>query len=263
MADLRIAIAGCTGRMGLALLHELVMQPEDSSGGLVLSGATVRASHASIGALVSEIEPRIKDAPRISGDPAEIEEVFEASDVIIDFTSPATTVAHAKLARTTGTALLVGTTGLGVAETEALKAAALSAPILIAPNTSLGINLMLGFARDAAARLGPDFAISVDDLHHAGKKDAPSGTALALAQAIAPESPGDISITSRRDGEAAGTHTVTFKSALETLQLVHCAKDRSIFAKGALVAARWLAGQNPGHYTMTDVLGLAPGEATS
>jgi 4-hydroxy-tetrahydrodipicolinate reductase len=203
-------------------------------------------------------------------------ELIRASDVAIEFSVPAATASHATLAAELGTPLVIGTTGLSAAETAAVRAAATRIPIVWAANTSLGINLLLGLVEQAAARLGPDWDIEIMEMHHRGKVDAPSGTALALGRAAAAgrgvaldavaqrgrdgitgaRKSGDIGFAALRGGDAVGDHHVIFAGAGERLELSHRATNRAIYAKGAVRAARWVIGQPPGLYGMKEVLGL-------
>ncbi|MGH7036343.1 MAG: 4-hydroxy-tetrahydrodipicolinate reductase, partial [Stellaceae bacterium] len=173
-------------------------------------------------------------------------------------------------------ALVIGTTGLDAAATEAVAEAAKSAPILWAANMSLGVNLMLGLVRQMARGLGDDYDIEILEMHHRHKVDAPSGTALALGRAAAegrgidlaahsqrvrdgitgPRQRGDIGFATLRGGDNAGEHRVIFASEGEQIEIAHRAGSRRIFARGAVKAALWLAGKPPGLYGMKDVLGL-------
>jgi 4-hydroxy-tetrahydrodipicolinate reductase len=262
-----IGIAGCGGRMGRALVVEVA-----AAEGVRLAGATARAA-----ALQGQ------DAGGLAGlDPLGIaigqdaEALFAASDVVIDFTSPETSLRHAEIAARTGKALVIGTTGLSPAEIDAVAAAAQQAPIVLAPNMSLGVNLLLGLVEQVARTLGPDYDIEILEMHHRLKKDAPSGTALGLGQAaargrgisleeaavrsrdgqIGPRPDGTIGFAALRGGDVVGDHTVIFAGLGERLELSHKASDRRIYARGALRAALWAAGQPPGLYGMKDVLGL-------
>lgn len=190
--------------------------------------------------------------------------LFSQSRVVLDFTAPGAVASHADATARTGTALLLGTTGLDQSAHEALAIAAKSAAILIAPNTSMGITLLIAQVCDAARQLGPAYSVEITDLHHSGKIDAPSGTALALAEAAAEgrgaeigallDQPNGISIVSRREGDAPGEHRVSFLGRDERIEYFHRAEGRALFAKGALSAALWLADQPPGLYGMADIL---------
>ncbi len=263
-SELRIGIAGVAGRMGRALVDAVT-----ETAGVRLAAASVRSGERAV---------RSRDG-RETGITARAgpEALLAASDVVIDFTAPAASARHAALAARTGTALVIGTTGLGDRERRAITAAAEGAPILMAANFSLGVNLLLALTRIAAARLGPDYDLEVLDFHHRHKKDAPSGTALALLRAAAagrgldPEAtlaaldadrdgaraPGALGFAVLRGGDVVGEHSVIFAGDGERLELTHRAGDRAIFARGALTAAKWLAGRPPGLYSMADMLGLA------
>jgi 4-hydroxy-tetrahydrodipicolinate reductase len=203
-------------------------------------------------------------------------QVLRDSDVAIDFTTPAATAAHAALAAEFGRPLVVGTTGLSGEQESAIRRAAERVPIVWAANTSLGINLLFGLVEQVAARLGPEWDIEIVEMHHRGKVDAPSGTALALGRTAAaargagfdevaqrgrdgitgPRKPGAIGFAALRGGDNIGEHHVLFAGLGESLELAHRATNRAIYAKGAVRAARWLVGRPPGLYGMKDVLGL-------
>lgn len=234
-----IGILGSRGRMGQALLSALAGHP-----GLTLAGAMDEGD----------------------GDP---EVMARVSDVLIDFTAPAALAGHLAIATGAGCALLIGTTGLDAAGHAAIDAAAARIAVLQAANTSLGVTLLAALVERAAARLGPDWDIEITELHHRHKADAPSGTALALGAAAARgrrqplvargddgRAPSAIGFASLRGGTSPGEHRVLFAGDGERLELVHIAEDRAIFARGALRAAAWLAGQPAGRYTMADMLGL-------
>jgi 4-hydroxy-tetrahydrodipicolinate reductase len=207
---------------------------------------------------------------------ADAASVFDASDVVLDFTVAAASTAHANLAADRGRALVFGTTGLDEGQAEAVRAAAKRAPVVWAANFSLGVNLLASLVEQAARVLGEEFDIEVLEMHHRHKVDAPSGTALALGQAAArgrtidlsaksqrvrdghtgPRRAGDIGFATLRGGDVAGEHTVMFAGASERIELTHRAGSRQIFVRGAIRAARWVAAKPPGLYDMTDVLGL-------
>lgn len=201
--------------------------------------------------------------------------LFEKSDVVIDFTRPEATTNHAALAAQTGTALVIGTTGLSDEQELALKEAAQKAPIVYAANMSVGVNMLFALVEQAASRLGIDWDIEIFETHHNKKIDSPSGTALALGKAAqagrsnaidgggdfvvdrtGERKSGDIGYAVQRGGDVVGEHDVTFFSQGERLTLSHKATDRSLFAKGALHAARWVNGKEAGLYSMQDVLDL-------
>jgi 4-hydroxy-tetrahydrodipicolinate reductase len=208
----------------------------------------------------------------------EAESLLRSADVVVDFSAPP--LLHALLEKHTSTlegrSLIVGTTGLGAAEERLLAAAAERLAVLSAANFSVGVNLLLAVVARAAASLGPEFEIEIVEAHHRRKEDAPSGTALALGEAVAAargidlaearrdgrsgrpgsRSAAEIGFHALRGGEIVGDHHVHFIGDLERLELTHRASDRSVFAAGALRAARWLAGRPAGRYSMGDVLGL-------
>ena len=211
--------------------------------------------------------------------------LLAGADVLVDFSAPAFTVQlleryftarqlEADRGRGTGTALVVGTTGLGPDAEGLLDLAARYVPVLTAANFSVGVNLLLALAERAAATLGREFDVEIVEAHHRRKEDAPSGTALALGKAVADgrgveldevrrdgrsgwpgaRPAGEIGFHAVRGGDVIGEHHVLFLSDMERVELVHRASDRGLFAAGALRAARWVSGRPPGRYTMRDVL---------
>lgn len=274
MSEVAVAVLGCAGRMGRALLREL-MQPADSvrPGPLRLVGGLVQAGDPALG----------QDLGRLAGLPpmglaasADAPAVIAAARVVIDFTAPAAALAHARLAAAQGRAAVIGTTGLDAGALAELRGLAGRTAILVAANTSLGVTLLAGLVRQAAAALGPDFDIEILEMHHRAKLDAPSGTALALGRAAAAgrgidhddralgvegartgrRADSGIGYAVLRGGDIAGEHQVIFAGQGERVTLSHLATDRAIFARGALRAAAWLHGRPPGLYGMADVLGL-------
>jgi 4-hydroxy-tetrahydrodipicolinate reductase len=205
----------------------------------------------------------------------EVEIAGSEADVFLDFTAPDALRANLRSALEAGRPILVGTTGLGKEHRRELEAAARDVAVIHAPNTSLGVNLLRHLVGEAAARLGPEWDIEVLEMHHRSKKDSPSGTALLLGASAAEgrgatlqalsrfdrmgggeREPGTIGYASLRGGSVVGEHVVIFAAEGERVELAHRAESRDIFARGALTAARWLAGRSPGLYTMADVLGL-------
>lgn len=200
----------------------------------------------------------------------------QAADVLVDFSAPAALAEHLAAARKAGTPILIGTTGLKDEHLAMVEEAAREIAVIQTGNTSLGVTLLAQLVEEAAARLGADWDIEVVEMHHRHKVDAPSGTALLLGQAAAAgrqttlaESmvegrvgltgarvEGTIGFASLRGGSVAGDHQVIFAGAGERIELGHRAEERGIFARGAIRAALWLAGQPAGRYTMRDVLGL-------
>lgn len=200
----------------------------------------------------------------------------EEADAVIDFTFHTCVIPHLANAVRCRQAYVLGTTGLDAAELAAVDGAAKSIPICFAPNFSLGVNLLLALVERAAAVLDESYDAEIVEMHHRHKKDAPSGTALGLAQALAKgrgvslndvacygregivgERPaGQIGIHALRGGSVVGDHTVMFAADEERVEITHKASSRAAFAKGALKAARWLLGRAPGRYTMRHVLGF-------
>ncbi len=265
---MKIGIVGCAGRMGRMVVSEVL-----ASAGCTLAGGTEQPGSAALGSDVAALaggEP----AGIAVGDDAKA--LFTRSDAVIDFTSPATTAAHAALAAEHGVALVVGTTGLEAADHDALAQAARRCAVVQAANMSPGVNILLGLAERCARILGDEYDIEIVEMHHRHKVDAPSGTALALGAAAAagrdvrlesvsqrvrdghtgPRRTGDIGFATLRGGDVAGEHAVVFAGEGERVELVHKASSRAVFARGAVRAALWTEARPPGLYSMGDVLGF-------
>jgi 4-hydroxy-tetrahydrodipicolinate reductase len=251
--------------MGRAIIAAIATDPR-----LVLAGAIERAGHDLVGRPVGAPFPASLTYCSNHG-PLAI-----ASDVLIDFTSPAALAATLDAACDGKATIVIGTTGLEPQHHAMIDRAAKSIAVLQAANTSLGVTLLARLVADAARALGPEWDIEIAELHHRHKVDAPSGTALALGAAAASgrgvnlvaasdrgrdgitgaRVQGHIGFASLRGGSAAGDHTVLFAGEGERLELRHLAENRDIFARGALRAAVWLADKPAGRYVMDDVLGL-------
>lgn len=219
------------------------------------------------------------DRPGATGeDLVSIGDALAAADVVIDFTTPAASVALAEQAAGTGAALVIGSTGFSKAELAALAKAAAATAIVRAGNFSLGLNMLMGLVAQAARALPAEaYDIEIFEAHHRHKVDAPSGTALMLGEAAARGRGVNLSQVARmardgitgerpleeigfsvlRGGGIIGEHSVTFAAGDEILTLSHSARDRGLFARGAAAAARWVAGKPPGGYDMQDVLGFS------
>jgi 4-hydroxy-tetrahydrodipicolinate reductase len=264
-----VAVIGAAGRMGRALVRAVA-----ESGQARLCAAIERPGSPELGA----------DAGTLAGLPplgvalAAQPPGPQAADVWIDFSAPAASVANAPAAAAAGVALVVGTTGLGPAEREAMAAAARHIPLVLAPNTSVGVTVLLQIVGQVARALGPGYDLEIVETHHRAKRDAPSGTALRLAEALAeatgrdlghsaryarqgdigPRGDEEIGIQTLRGGDVIGDHTVHFLGPGERIELTHRASSRDTFARGAVRAALWLAapGRAAGLYDMRDVLGL-------
>lgn len=265
---MKIGIVGCAGRMG-RMLSATVLE----TAGVDLVGGTEQPGNPTIGEDLGTLVGTQPLGVLVGIDPKAL---FEAVDAVIDFTIPAATVAHAHLAKESGTALVVGTTGLSDADMAALAEAGNSAAVVHAGNMSLGVNLLMGLAELVARAIGPDYDIEVVEMHHKHKIDAPSGTALMLGKAAAvgrgishdanavmsregetgARPDGAIGYATLRGGDVIGEHSVIFAGPGERVELVHKATDRALFAKGAVHAALWTNGRAPGLYTMRNVLGL-------
>ncbi|MBX9882187.1 MAG: 4-hydroxy-tetrahydrodipicolinate reductase [Sphingomonas sp.] len=226
-----------------------------------------------IAAAIPEYDARLAGGVDAGGD---VRALAEAADVLVDFTHPRALPGNLAVAAETGTPILIGTTGLSPNDHAAIDAAALEIAVLQTGNTSLGVTLLARLVREAAARLGPGWDIEIVEMHHRAKVDAPSGTAQLLGAAAAEgrgsslgelavigragltgdRAEGTIGIASLRGGSVAGDHQVVFAGPGERIELGHRAENREIFARGAITAARWLAGRAPGRYTMAQVLGL-------
>jgi 4-hydroxy-tetrahydrodipicolinate reductase len=183
-------------------------------------------------------------------EPDSLVDLLESADVAIDFTLPDASEVIVRSAVVTSTPLVCGVTGLDANGMAALSDAATEIPLLYDRNMSLGIAIMTDLIRRTSAALGSDFSAEILETHHIHKQDAPSGTAIALQNAIAKQS---VTIESKREGDVIGKHRVRFVSAMETLEFEHDVSDRDVFARGAVSAARWLVHQPVGLYDMTDI----------
>jgi 4-hydroxy-tetrahydrodipicolinate reductase len=268
MAKTKIGVVGCGGRMGRMLVAEIA-----ATEGCTIAGG----SEAPGSGYVNQDIGELAGLGRIGIPVGEtVDKLMRDSDVVLEFTSPTATAEHAALAAKLGKAMVIGTTGLSAEQGDAVRSAAGSIPIVWAPNMSLGINVLLSVVEEVARRLGPDWDIEIIEMHHRGKIDAPSGTALALGQAAAagrevvleqveqrardgitgPRRSGDIGFAALRGGDVTGDHHVVFAGAGERLELIHRATTRAIYAKGAVRAARWVVGRPAGLYGLKEVLGL-------
>jgi 4-hydroxy-tetrahydrodipicolinate reductase len=268
MADMRLIVAGAAGRMGRTLVRIIAETP-----GVTLAGATERAGAAEIGADAGELAGVGANGIAVTADPLPL---FVKAEGILDFTTPAATVAFTELAAQARIVHVIGTTGLSADDEAKIKAASRHAVIVKSGNMSVGVNLLAGLVRQAADKLGPEFDIEILEMHHKHKVDAPSGTALMLGKAAAEgraieleghavrsrdgitgaRRSGDIGFAALRGGSVIGEHSVIFAGEGETVEITHKASDRALFARGAVRAALWGRGQKPGLYSMRDVLGL-------
>lgn len=267
--SVRIAVLGAGGKVGKAIVRAVV---DARDAGAVLAAAVERADFPFLGA----------DAAQLAGlSPAGVRFTDQrpakgAADIWIDFSAPAATLANVDAAVAAGAAMVIGTTGLSAADKAKVAAAAKSIPVVLSPNMSLGVNVMLKLVADAARMLGPDYDIEVVETHHRAKRDAPSGTALRLGEAAAegagrdfaavaryerhgdvgPRTDTEIGMQTVRGGDVFGDHTVFFLGQGDRIELTHRASSRDTFGRGAARAALWLAGKPAGLFDMRDVLGL-------
>jgi len=262
---IRAVIIGASGRMGEALLRAAPAFPQ-----LIITGAIAAPGSLALG----------RDAGQLSGlgnanlpITSDLPAALAEADVALDFSSSAAARGNLQACRAARKALLLGTTGFGAELDAELEAAAREVALLVAPNTSFGAALLGELTREAARALPAGFDIDVLELHHRLKQDAPSGTALALARTAAearglpepgsgaspgrpsgPRPEGQIGLASLRAGDIVGEHTVLFCGAGEELVLTHRARERGVFARGALSAALWLSSRPPGRYLMRDFI---------
>src|ERR1700730_17075025 len=264
-----IAIFGITGRMGQTLVRAL--RERGAAPPLRLVGAVASPRSSRLGS-----DAAADGAPTgvmVTADPRA---ALRDAAVAVDFSLPQCVADNARACMAARVPLLVGATGFDGATREVLPAAAAVIPVLIAPNTSMGVNLVARLVKLAARALGPGYDVEISEAHHRMKRDAPSGTALALGEIVAGGSgrkvaavagfaghgsdaqrrAGDIGFAVLRAGDIVGEHTVTFAVGGERVEITHRATDRVTFAHGALRAAAWLPGRPPGLYAMDEVLGL-------
>ena len=267
---IKVIVTGAAGRMGQRLVAAVA-----GGGDTRLVGATERTGHAALGkdagilAGVGELKVLIHE---------DLSALLNSTkpEVVIDFTSPAAGLKHAEICAQAKAAMVIGTTGFSETERARLRDLARPIPILLAPNMSVGVNLMFHLCRVAASVLGEGFDLEVIEAHHRLKKDAPSGTAVRLGEVLAEargwklpevgrthrqgmigERPDrEIGLQTVRAGDIVGEHTVLFAGTGERLEIIHRATSRDTFARGAVRAARWVKDQAPGLYSMQDLLGL-------
>lgn len=267
-ATIRVAVAGAAGRMGQRLIHA-VMQSQ----GMILTGALEAPNHPSLGRDVGFLAGLGELGIRLCQD---LKEVLDGTDVLIDFTNHQASMDHLREAVGAQKAIVIGTTGFSREEWEEIRSVGPGTRCLISPNMSVGVNVVLGLLDRAARILGPDYDVEIIEAHHRHKADAPSGTALRMAEVLAcamgrnleevgvfarhgqigPRKSSEIGIQTVRAGDIVGEHTVIFGGLGERIEIVHRAHSRDNFARGAVRAAAWLVHQPPGLYDMQDALGL-------
>ena len=265
---IKVIVAGCAGRMGSRLVSLI-----KESTALTLVGAVEGKGHLAVGEDAGELAGCGSLGLTIGDD---LSAIIERGEVIIDFSAPAATLGHLRLAAQHRRAMVIGTTGFSPQELSELRGLAKSIPCVFSPNMSVGVNLLFKILAEMAKTLGDDYDIEVIEAHHRLKKDAPSGTALKLAEVLARAVNRDldqvgvyarkgligerkrteIGIQTIRAGDIVGDHTVIFGGLGERVEVTHRAQSRDTFVRGALRAARWLVKQPPGLYDMMDVLSL-------
>ncbi|KWT82069.1 4-hydroxy-tetrahydrodipicolinate reductase [Candidatus Magnetominusculus xianensis] len=265
---LNISIAGAAGKMGQRIG---VLALENPS--ITLVGVFERAGHEAIGVDFGEIAGVGKTGVTLTDN---IAETLDTADVVIDFTSPESTLSNLRLCSEHNKAMVIGTTGMSSAQTSKVESYGTKIPVILAPNMSIGVNLLLKVLGDVARALGDSYDVEIIEAHHRLKKDAPSGTALKMANVIAEalsrnldevsvlcrsgiigeRRKKEIGIQTIRAGDIVGEHTVLFGGLGERIEITHKASSRDTFARGALRAALWLQDKPAGIYDMQDVLGL-------
>src|SRR5512146_2224696 len=258
---IRVVVCGAMGRMGKMILAVL----RDRAHGCVLAGAVEAAGHPALGSDAFEAAGLGRADVPVTDDFAR---AIAGADVAVDFTQAASSVEHARAAAAAGKAIVIGSTGLTAEQTAAVRGAAAAVPCVLSPNMSVGVNLMFRTAADVARVLGDDYDVEIVEVHHRFKKDAPSGTAAKLADAVAGalgrtmddagvygrqgmvgERPRkEIGVFAVRAGDVVGEHTIIFGGLGERLEITHRAHSRDTFARGAVRAAAWVAGKPPGLY---------------
>ena len=263
---IRLAISGASGRMGQAMIR---LAAEDPA--LQLTAAIEYVGSSAIG-----VDAGLNAGAATSGVLIAEQLDPDSFDVLIEFTTPAATIEHLAFCRQAGKAMMIGTTGMDAVQKQQVVDAGADIPVVLAANTSVGVNLCVALLETASRVIGNVTDIEVIEAHHKHKVDAPSGTALLLGEAVArplgkklsedgvfaregitgPRVDGTIGFSTIRGGDIAGEHTVMFIGESERLEITHKATDRKIFAKGALRAASWLGSQKKGYFDMQDVLEL-------
>ena len=264
----RVAIAGASGRMGRMLIEAVLAAPD-----CVLAGALDIAGSTALGQDATAFLGRTSGVAVT----ADLRQGLAGADVLIDFTRPEGTLAHLPVCRELGVQLVIGTTGFDAAGKAAIAAAAEHIGIVMAPNMSVGVNVVLGLLATAAKALSEGYDIEIVEAHHRHKVDAPSGTALKMGEVIAAalgrdlkacavygregvtgeRDPSTIGFATVRGGDVVGDHTVMFLGTGERIAITHKSSSRATYAQGSLRALRFLAPRRAGLYGMDQVLGLA------
>lgn len=264
----RIIVAGAAGRMGSRITTLSREYPE-----LKLTGAFEKKGHEAVGKDIGLVMGIGETGIKLSDS---LGDIIDNTDVIIDFTTPSATKENVKLASQKGKAMVIGTTGFSKDDMKEIEPYVKSIPCVMASNMSMGVNLLLKVLQDIAKVLGNEYDVEIVEAHHRLKKDAPSGTALKMAQVIADalgrnldsaavyarkgligeRTKKEIGIQTIRAGDIVGEHTVLFGGLGERIEITHKVSSRDTFARGALKATLWISGKPAGLYDMQDVLGL-------
>ncbi|NOT16347.1 MAG: 4-hydroxy-tetrahydrodipicolinate reductase [Methylotenera sp.] len=264
---LKVVIAGCSGRMGHALLEGVFSDAE-----LILHGALDRTASPDLGRDAGAQFGRVSQV-KLTDD---VQSTLKDADVLVDFTRPEASVQYLSLCQQNNVSMVIGTTGFTAEEKQLIEAAARNIPIVFAPNMSVGVTLLINLVEQAAKVLNTGYDIEVVEMHHRHKVDAPSGTALRLGEAAAhglrqnlkdcaiyaregvtgEREAGKIGFATLRGGDVVGDHTVVLAGIGERVELTHKASSRATFALGALRAAKFLSDKKTGLFDMRDVLGL-------
>jgi 4-hydroxy-tetrahydrodipicolinate reductase len=265
---INVIVAGAAGRMGSRISSFCIEHPE-----INLAGAFEKKGHKKIGESIESILGAGETEILLTDD---MGEVIDNADVVIDFTSVGSTLNNLRVASEKNKAMVIGTTGFSKEDIQEVHNLTRNIPCVMAPNMSVGVNLLFKVLRNVAEVTGDDYDIEIIEAHHRMKKDAPSGTALKLAHVIAESlqrNLDDVAIYARkgiigergrkeigiqtiRAGDIVGEHTVMFATMGERIEITHKVSSRDTFAKGAVRASLWVYGQKPGLYDMHDVLGL-------
>jgi 4-hydroxy-tetrahydrodipicolinate reductase len=268
---IRAIVSGAVGQMGSRIVDII-----SKTSGVELVGALERKGHPAIGLDIGAIHGVRNHSVIISDD---LEKSIPNADVLIEFTQPEATLQHLEIAARHGVAMVVGTTGFSEEEKKKASSLAQKIPCVMAPNMSVGVNLLYWVLDYVARVMGEDYDVEIVEIHHNRKKDAPSGTALRMAEVIAnargqkldqvavysrngyvgEREKGEIGVQSVRLGDSIGEHFVFFGGVGERLELSHRVSNRDNFAKGAVRAAQWIVGKKKGLYDMLDVLGIPKG----
>jgi 4-hydroxy-tetrahydrodipicolinate reductase len=264
----RAIVAGAAGRMGGRIIHVIGGSKE-----VALAAAFEKPGHAAVNQDVGQVAGLGTLGIRVAGS---LQEIAKEGDVLIDFTHPEATLVNLRAAASDGLAAVIGTTGISGKILDEVRELSRSVRCVMSPNMSVGMNVMFRIAGEMAGILGTDYDMEILEAHHRFKRDAPSGTAMRLAEILAAatkrrleevavyERKGmigerteqEIGIQTWRAGDITGEHTVMFGGIGERLEIIHRAHNRDNFARGAVKAAAWVVEQAPGLYDMQDVLGL-------